>query len=126
MVRGWLGAGILAAFLILGLVLSGVTDKVQLPTGELLEQAAEKTLGGDFEEGIALGMEARSRWEQQWKLTAAIADHSPMDDVDALFAEMEVYARTGEAPHFAACCKELAQRLEAIADAHRFSWWNVL
>ena len=126
MARGWFGAGILAVFLVLGLILSGVTDKVQLPTGELLEQAAEKTLVGDFEEGIALGMEARSQWEQQWKFTAAIADHSPMDDVDALFAEMEVYARTGEEPHFAACCKELSQRLEAIADAHRFSWWNVL
>ena len=126
MARGWFGAGILAVFLVLGLILSGVTDKVQLPTGELLEQAAEKTLAGDFEEGIALGMEARSQWEQQWKFTAAIADHSPMDDVDALFAEMEVYARTGEEPHFAACCKELSQRLEAIADAHRFSWWNVL
>ena len=49
-----------------------------------------------------------------------------MDEVDALFAEMEIYARTGEQPHFAACCKELAQRLEAIADAHKFSWWNVL
>lgn len=126
MARGWFGAGILAVFLVLGLILSGVTDKVQLPTGELLEQAAEKTLAGDFEEGIALGTEARSQWERQWKFTAAIADHSPMDEVDALFAEMEIYASTGEAPHFAACCKELSQRLEAIADAHRFSWWNVL
>ena len=126
MARGWFGAGILAVFLILGLVLSGVTDKAHLPTGELLEQAAQKALADDLAGGIALGTEAKARWETQWTLTAAIADHGPMDEVDSLFAEMEIYARTEEAPHFAACCKELAQRLQAIADAHRFSWWNVL
>lgn len=126
MARGWLGAGILAVFLILGFVLSSVTDKVHLSTGELLEQAVEKTLSGDFEEGVSLGMEAKARWEEKWNSTAVIADHSPMDEVDALFGEMEIYARTGEEPHFAACCKELVQRLQAITDAHRFSWWNVL
>ena len=124
--RGWLGAGILAVFLILGLVVSHLTDNAHLPTGELLEQAAQKALSDDLEAGIALGMEAKNRWKTQWFLTAAVADHNPMDEVDALFGEMEIYAQTGEAPHFAACCLELAQRLEAIADAHRFSWWNIL
>ena len=124
--RGWLGAGILALFLIMGLVISGAADAAHNPTWDLLEAAAEKTLAGDFEGGIALGMEARQRWQRQWNLTAAIADHSPMDEIDALFAEMDIYARTGEEPHFAACCKELAQRVQSVAAAHRFSWWNVL
>jgi hypothetical protein len=97
-----------------------------LPTGELLRQAAEKALADDLDGAIPLGTAAKKRWEQRWFFTAAIADHGPMDEVDALFAEMEIYAATGEAPHFAACCRELSQRLEAMADAHRFSWWNVL
>lgn len=126
MVRGWIGAGILAVFLALGLLVSYVMDQAHMPTGKLLEQAAEKTLQGDFEQAIALGAEAKSRWERQWNGTATVADHSPMDDVDALFGEMEIYARTGEEPHFAACCQELAQRVQAVATAHRFSWWNIL
>ena len=126
MKRGWLGAGILAVFLALGLTVSALACKAHQPTKDLLEQAAEKALSGDFQGGIALGMEAKARWERQWNGTASIADHSPMDEVDALFAEMEIYARTGEQPHFAACCKELSARVEAIADAHKFSWWNVL
>ena len=126
MKRGWLGVGILAVFLALGLLISVLASNAHQPTGDMLEQAAEKTLSGDFAGGIALGMEARQRWQRQWNGTASIADHSPMDEVDALFAEMEIYARTGEQPHFAACCKELSQRLKAIADAHKFSWWNVL
>ena len=126
MKRGWLGAGILVFFLALGLVVSALAVNAHEPTSDLLQQAAEKTLSGDFEAGITLGMEAQKRWQKQWNGTASIADHGPMDEVDALFAEMEVYAKTGEQPHFAACCKELAQWLEAIAAAHRFSWWNVL
>ena len=126
MKRGWLGAGILVIFLILGLAVSYFASKTHQPTSQLLEQAAEKTLSGDFEGGIALATEAKNRWKQQWNGTASIADHSPMDEVDALFAELEIYAQTGEKPHFAACCKELAERVEAIADAHKFSWWNVL
>lgn len=126
MVRGWLGVGILIVFLVLGLVTMRAMDKAHLPTGELLEQAAEKTLQGEFEQAIALGAEAKSRWERQWNGTATVADHSPMDDVDALFGEMEIYARTGEEPHFAACCQELARRVKAMATAHCFSWWNIL
>lgn len=124
--KGWLGAGLLAVFLIFGICLSAITDRACLPTEELLEQAAEKTLAGDFPGGIALGTEARTRWNDQWNAIAAIADHAPMDEVDALFAQMEIYARAGEQPHFAACCKELAKRIHTFTDAHRFSWWNVL
>ena len=126
MVRGWLGVGILVVFFALGLVTMAVMDNEHLPTGALLEQAAEKTLAGSFEEAVSLGMEAKARWERSWNGTATAADHSPMDDVDALFGEMEIYAKTGEEPHFAACCQELSQRIQAVADAHRFSWWNVL
>lgn len=126
MARGWFGVGILVVFLILGIVIAGEMDDAHLPTGELLTQAAEMTVNGDFEGAVALGIEAKARWDKQWTGTAAVADHSPMDEVDALFAEMEIYAQTGEAPHFAACCKELAQRVQSVADAHRFSWWNLL
>ncbi len=126
MERGYIGAGILVVFLILCFVAAVAIDNAQQPTCALLTQAADMTLAGDFDGAIPLAMEAKSRWEKAWNGTAVVADHSPMDDVDALFAEMEIYAQTGEEPHFAACCRELSQRLEAVADAHRFSWWNVL
>ena len=126
MVRGWLGFGILVFFLILGFVVTGVMDNAHDPTEQLLSQAAEKVLAGEFEEAVALGKEAKRRWEGSWNGTATVADHTPMDDVDALFAEMEIYAQTEEKPHFAAVCKELSRRIRAVAEAHRFSWWNIL
>ena len=124
--RGWFGAAILTVFLAIGFVTSSAVENAHHPTEILLEQAAEAAISGDFAQGVSLGMEAKRQWQDHWNGTATVADHSPMDEVDALFAEMEVYAKTGEAPHFAACCKELSQRLQAVADAHRFSWWNIL
>lgn len=126
MVRGWFGLAILVAFLLLGFLTAGVMDKAHIPTEQLLAQAAEKTLAGDFDGAVALGMEAKSRWNKHWNGTATVADHAPMDDVDALFAEMEIYAATEEKPHFAAVCRELSQRIQAVSTAHRFSWWNIL
>ncbi len=126
MARGYIGAGVLAVFLILGMITAAAMDNAHLPTGELLTQAADMTLAGDFDGAVPLAMEAKNRWEKAWNGTAVVADHSPMDDVDALFAEMVTYAESGEEPHFAACCRELARRVQAMADAHRFSWRNVL
>lgn len=126
MARGWLGVGILVVFLLGGIVAAALMSSAHLPTAELLQQASEMTVNGEFPEAVLLGLEAKDRWEQRWNGTAAMADHSPMDEVDALFGELEVYAITGEQPHFAACCAELAKRIEAVAQAHKFSWWNVL
>ena len=126
MVRGWLGAGILAVFLIFSLVAGALIGSAHEATSALLEQAAEKTLDGDFETGQVLAMSAKARWDRQWNGTATMADHNPMDDVDALFGEMEIYAKAQEAHHFAACCAELAQRIQAVSGAHKFSWWNIL
>ena len=126
MVRGWLGAGILAVFLFLGLMTGSLMENAHIPTADLLDEAAEKTFAGEFDAAVTLGLSAKERWERQWSGTATVADHSPMDDVDALFSEMEVYAKTGEEPHFAACCRELARRIHAVADAHQFNWRNVL
>ena len=126
MARGWFGIVILVVFLIGGVMAAMVMSSVHLPTAELLQQAADKTINGEFGEAVLLGLEAKDRWERGWNGTASLADHGPMDEVDALFGELEVYAITGEEPHFAACCAELAKRIEAVAEAHKFSWWNVL
>ena len=124
--RGWLGAGILVFFLILGLLTGSLLKNAHDSTENLLGEAAEAALNGSFTDAVALGMQAKRRWEQQWNNTAIFADHTPMDDVDGLFAEMETYAQTSEIPHFVACCKELVKRVSAVAEAHRFSWWNIL
>ena len=126
MKRGWLGVATLLIFLALGFMTAEAMENAHRPTQVLLEQAANATLSGEFDRGVALGMEAKSQWERHWNGTAAVADHSPMDDVDALFAEMEIYAKAGEAPHFAACCTKLSRMVRDMGDAHQLNLWNLL
>ncbi len=126
MKKGWLGVAILAGFLLLGFWISHWMDQAHLPGAQLLQEAAEVTLQGDLEEGIRLAKQAEILWQNSRAGTAAVADHSPMEEIDNLFRELWVYAAAEESPHFAATGVELAQRLLAMADAHRLSWQSLL
>jgi len=121
--RFYLGAGLLLVILFLGLLTGWVMDKAQLPAAKLLEQAAQAE---DMQTGTQLAQQAKEDWNKRWKAVAAVADHTPMDEIDTLFAEMEVYIREKEDVHFYACCSQLASLLRAVAEAHKLSWWNLM
>ena len=99
---------------------------IHKPGQVALEQAAGLALAGDLEQAVPLARNAWDRWQKYRDLTAAFADHNPMDDTERLFREMLVYAETGETPHFAACCTQLSAMLRAIYETHGFSLRNIL
>jgi hypothetical protein len=120
------GLTILLLALVFAIGTGIVMKAIHSPGEAALTQAAELALSGDMERAVPLAQDAYTRWQKYRSITAAFADHNPMDDTERLFREMMVYAETDEVPHFAACCRELARRVEAVSEAHRFSWWNVL
>ncbi len=69
---------------------------------------------------------AQSRWEQYWKFSASLADHGPMEEIDGLFAQLEVYLDVRDPVLVAAACAELSRQVEAISDAHELNWWSLL
>ena len=99
---------------------------IHAPGEAALNQAAQYALSGNMEQAIPLAREAYNRWQKYRSVTAAFADHSPMDDTERLFREMLVYAQTDEVPHFAACCQQLSAMLKAIYETHGFSLKNIL
>lgn len=99
---------------------------IHAPAETALTQAAQLALAGDMEQAVPLAMEAYGRWQKYRGITAAFADHNPMDDTERLFREMLVYAEAGEAPHFAACCTQLSAMLKATYETHGFSLKNIL
>lgn len=124
--RFWLGVTILALFLVLGVVVTFATQSVQAPAAKALQTASQEALSGNFEKAVAEANSAYRRWLTYRNFTASVADHGPMDDVETLFAEMQVYAQAQEVPHFAACCAQLQVLLKAVAEAHSPAWWNFL
>lgn len=124
--RFWLGVGILVLFLVLGIWVAHAMDDVHQTIAQTLDDAAAQSLSGDLAEGIALVQQAKSNWQSHWRSTASVADHEPMDEIDGLFAQLEVYGKAGLAADFATYCARLSQLVTAVAEAHALNWWNLL
>ena len=126
MKRGWIGLGLLLVLLAGSIAVTRGMDAGHTPLSRDLERASGLALSGEWDEAAQLAEAAREEWENKWNFGAAFADHEPMEEIDGLFAQVEVYIRAREEVSFAAVCAELAKRLEAMGDAHGLTWWNLL
>ena len=109
MKRLWVGILLLLVLLAGTLAVTVAMDRIYAPMVEALE-------AGDLE----AAEERYGRWRN---LTAAFADHGPMEEMDALFARAEICKDDQERK---ALCAELAQRARAMSNAHSPTWWNLL
>ena len=91
-----------------------------------MDAAALYALSDGWEAAKVSWTGGRSRWEESWRISCIFADHSPMEEIDTLFARIAVYASEEEATEFAAACAEVARQMEAMSDAQRLTWWNLL
>ena len=124
--RFYIGLGILIVFLVLGLVIAWAMGQVTQPTANMLEQAATEVVSGNYTKGAQLARQAQEQWETGWKPVALAADHSPMDEIDGLFAQIDYFVQTENTTELGACCARVAELVEAVADAHKLTWWNIL
>ncbi len=124
--RLWLGVSILAVLLVLSACTALAVDRIHSPIASDLQQAAQAADREDWTQAQKLVHRARGRWEQYWRFTAAVADHTPMDELDGLFGELEIYLREKEQPHFSVTCQHLSELARAMADSHLPTWWNLL
>lgn len=124
--RELIGLSLLVTMLLGGLLLGWYLGQQQWELSRQLEDCAWLALSGQWENARTLAGEAREGWERKWKLRAAFGDHTPMEEIDDLFAELTVYGAAGDRTEFASTCSALASRMEAVGNAHRLSWWNIL
>lgn len=126
MSRFLLGIAILLVFLLLGFWVSSGMNDVHLEIADNLALASQQILSGNWEQGVMTAKKAEGNWEKSRKKTACVADHAPMDEIDGLFAQLSSFEKEQEVVHYAATCAQLSKLAQAMADAHRFSWWNLL
>lgn len=126
MKRVWLGIGILILFLALGLITTQGIHAIFHPLSDTLRKASNAVQEGQWEQAEAMTQAARQRWEKYRNITAALTNHEPMEEADALFDALAVYARQQDLVHFAECCAQLASLTEAIGESQSICWWNVL
>ena len=124
--RLWLGIGLLLAFFALGVFTAAGMQRIHEPVAEDLHRAAQAALDEHWQAAEECSKRAQSAWDGYWRMTAAVADHEPMEQIDSLFAELKIYAQEREAEHFAACCANLSTLTRAMGEAHTINWWNLL
>ena len=122
----WIGISLLLCLLVAGFFSSYGVQQVQKPLTAQLEQAAEASFREDWDRAEELFAAARTRWEQYRKFLAAFVEHEPMEQIDSLFRELALYQKAKDFVLFAGVCRRLSQLTEAIGEAHRLSWWNLL
>ena len=69
---------------------------------------------------------ARQTWENHRGFSAAITDHSALDEIEAGFAQLEVYRQRDDLTDFTATCARLSKLITAIREGHKLNWENVL
>lgn len=121
-----IGIAVLSLLLLSGLWAAKATEEMYKPVIALLEEASNTALNGNFEAAKSQAEEAKKLWDKQKNATATVADHTPMEEIDHLFAETDIYAQAEEIPHFAACCAQLAIMVRNMGDAHAPNLWNLL
>lgn len=126
MKRLWIGIFFLVALLLGTIAGSLAMDAIHDPISNQLREASDAAQAQDWARADTLTQQAHARWSHYWALTASFADHNPMDDIDALFAELEVYRAQREAVHFAATCAHLSELSRAMEESHNLSLWNLL
>ena len=126
MKRCWFGVFFLALLLIGGLFVDKIMGRSHTPVAQALDRAAECAMAEDWTGAEALADRARETWEENWHFSAAFADHEPMENIDALFSRLTVFAAAREKEEFAALCRELSRQVKAMGDAHDLKWWNLL
>lgn len=122
----WFGVALMAALLALSVGITGFMTAIHTPSQQALDKACQAAVQDNPQQAQALAAQAKERWQRFRSLSAAVADHDPIEETDRLFAQLDVYAHTGDWTEFAVCCAQLSKQVQAIIQAHMPAWWNLL
>lgn len=117
-----IGIGVLIGLLLLSFWTGRTSGRIHGSIVNELEKAAKAETWSD----TAPAESAKEKWETHRRLSAAITDHSALDEIEAGFAQLTVYRQRGDLTYFTATCARLSRLIEALEEGHKLSWENVL
>ena len=124
--RFWIGLGILVLIWIAGV---WTTSRLEITHSEItrqLDRSASAALEGHWFRADSLAEDTLQKWQDCWGLSAALADHTVLDEIDGMLAQAEVYRNNREAISYAAICARISQAIDALQESHRLTWRNLL
>ena len=125
MKRSWIGFGLLLVILAISLVATALMTRIHEEVALDLRQSAACALLGDWEDVHLFLDRAERSWTKQAHIRSCLMDHTPAEEMDAAFASLEVYRQSRDPIAYRAASASLISRIEALADAHTLTWWNI-
>ena len=98
-----------------------VMERIQSPQSESLNRAAQLAADGDWAAARTLTSQVRQQWERKQTLISALSSHGTMDEINGLFAQLEVFSEARSAASFSSTCVYLACLLESLGENHSLS-----
>ncbi len=126
MKRLWIGIGLLAVFLVLGLALSVTFADIHEPLAQGIEAAGALSRQGDWAGAREKLAQTRTAWEKYRPFVAAVADHEPLEEMEADMDQLRVFADLEHEEEFAALCARTACLAHAMGESQALNWWNLL
>ena len=126
MKRFWIGLTLMGLIFLGGILLDRGISAIHSPISQHLNAAAEASARNDWTAALEQVDLASARWKKFHSLTASMADHTPMDEIDRLFAQLQVFASQRKMPDFAATCRQLSFLARSMAESHSLKWQNFL
>ncbi len=126
MKRLWIGAALLILFLAVGIFSTAATQRFHHDLSRQLEATAAAALSEDWEQTALLLHQCRSHWARHRNFVAAVASHEPIEEIDSLYDQLDIYFAQRDSQGFALCCATLHHRTQALGEAQSINWWNLL
>lgn len=126
MTRFRIGVAILLVLLVLAVGIQAALPAVERPVEEALNLALDAAKAGNLSAAVQAVDRADAAWQRVRPITAALADHSALEELDKSLAALPAWSTPETAPDFAAACSQALLCLQAIRDAHRLSLSNLL
>ena len=125
MKRSWIGFILLVTLLLGCLLVTGEMADIHDPIENKLLQSAQTAMDGNWQQAENLFQRAQMDWEEKAHFRGCFADHSPVEEVDAAFAMLQVTCAARDPVAFAGGCRSLARQVAAVGEAHELVWWNL-
>ena len=126
MKRIWIGIVLLVVLLAAGLGIGKFMEQAHVPVARDVRRAGELALEGQWDKAKALASRGQGQWEKKRPVTASVADHEPMEEIDGLFAQLKTYEKIRDPGAYSGACAYLASLLEAMSQSHSCKWWNLM
>lgn len=125
MKRLWIGVGVLAVLLAVSLALLAGMQRMHKGISRDLDAAAEAALDGNWALARERTEKAAAVWHRGRHAAASLADHEPLETMDALFDLLKMLGRLERGPAFAGVCIRLSHLSGDVGESHALHLWSL-